>query len=399
MANNGLKSQGLATMWHKAPRRWGHPLHSLCSYLAMFPPTIPHVFVGWLTRPGDTVYDPFSGRGTTPLEACLMGRVGIGSDANPLAWLLTSAKVDPPSATAVAARLRELRLKRKRISPRNAPAEIRMLFSSDTLGQLLWLRQDLNLRRKTDRFLLAALAGGLHANADTMGRPRGLTVAMPNTFAMSPGYVAKYIARHRLVPPDVDVISFLEERTNTLCWPDECFRRGRGWLHAVETDLAWPAEVKRARLIFTSPPYLQVIKYGKYNWIRLWLLGLQGKAVDQQLFASSSLTRYIEFMKSAIGRLRAVLRDDGYMCMVIGDVRQGDRHMNLAKAVARHCLQGSDLRVLGAITDRIPVKHKVSRIWKGNIGRATKTDRILVLAGPRASEPAGVPDVNWAAQA
>jgi site-specific DNA-methyltransferase (adenine-specific) len=328
-----------------------------------------------------------------------MGRVGIGSDANPLAWLLTSAKVDPPSATAVAARLRELRLKRKRISPRNAPAEIRMLFSSDTLGQLLWLRQDLNLRRKTDRFLLAALAGGLHANADTMGRPRGLTVAMPNTFAMSPGYVAKYIARHRLVPPDVDVISFLEERTNTLCWPDECFRRGRGWLHAVETDLAWPAEVKRARLIFTSPPYLQVIKYGKYNWIRLWLLGLQGKAVDQQLFASSSLTRYIEFMKSAIGRLRAVLRDDGYMCMVIGDVRQGDRHMNLAKAVARHCLQGSDLRVLGAITDRIPVKHKVSRIWKGNIGRATKTDRILVLAGPRASEPAGVPDVNWAAQA
>ena len=103
------------------------------TYLAMFPPTIPHVFVTWLTRPGDTVYDPFSGRGTTPLEACLMGRVGIGSDANPLACLLTSAKVDPPSRTALAARLRELALRKKRLSPRNAPAEIRMLFSSGTL--------------------------------------------------------------------------------------------------------------------------------------------------------------------------------------------------------------------------------------------------------------------------
>ncbi len=395
MANSGLKSRGLVTMWHNAPRRWGHPLHSLCSYLAMFPPTIPHVFVAWLTRPGDTVYDPFSGRGTTPLEACLMGRVGIGSDANPLACLLTSAKVDPPSPIAVAARLRELRLKRRRLSPRNTPAEIRMLFSSDTLGQLLWLRQELHPRRRTDRFLLAVLAGALHANADTAGRPRGLTVAMPNTFAMSPGYVAKYIARHRLVPPDVDVISFLEERTGTLSWPDGSFRRGRGWMHAVETDLAWPADVKHARLIFASPPYLQVIKYGKYNWIRLWLLGLQGKAVDRELFATSSLTRYLAFMQSAICRLRGVLRDDGYMCFVIGDVRRGDRHMNLAKAVARHCVQGTDLRVVGTFTDRIPVKHKVSRIWKDNRGRATKTDRILVLGGPKALEPGRVPDVSW----
>src|SRR5438067_11586075 len=137
-------TSGLPAIWRAAPKRWGHRLHSLCSYLAMFPPTIPHVFVGWLTRPGDTVYDPFSGRGTTPLEACLMGRVGMGSDANPLAWLLTSAKVDPPSRTAFAARLRELRLKRRRLSPRKTPAEIRMLFSSDTLGQLLWLRQELH---------------------------------------------------------------------------------------------------------------------------------------------------------------------------------------------------------------------------------------------------------------
>src|SRR5207244_12565349 len=138
----------------------------------------------------------------------------------------------------------------------------------------------------------------------------------------------------------------------------------------------------------------QVIQYGKCKGIRILLLGLPGKAVDRQLCATSSLTRYLVCMQSAICRLRGVLRDDGYMCVVIGDVRRGDRHMNLAKAVARHCVQGTDLRVVGTFIDRIPVKHKVSRIWKDNRGRATKTDRILVLGGPQALEPGRVRDVS-----
>ena len=39
----------LAQRWRRASRRWGHPLHSLCSYFAMFPPQVPHVFIRWLT--------------------------------------------------------------------------------------------------------------------------------------------------------------------------------------------------------------------------------------------------------------------------------------------------------------------------------------------------------------
>ena len=67
---------GLPQRWRRDSRRSGHPLHSLCSYFAMFPPQVPHVFIHWLTEPGDVVYDPFAGRGTAPLEACRMARVG-----------------------------------------------------------------------------------------------------------------------------------------------------------------------------------------------------------------------------------------------------------------------------------------------------------------------------------
>ena len=62
------------------------------------------------SNPGDVVLDPFSGRGTTPLQACAEGRIGVGNDLNPFAHLLTAAKVEPPTEAEVRTRLISLRL-------------------------------------------------------------------------------------------------------------------------------------------------------------------------------------------------------------------------------------------------------------------------------------------------
>jgi hypothetical protein len=48
------------------------------------------------------------------------------------------------------------------------------------------------------------------------------------------------------------------------------------------------------------------------------------------------------------------------------------------------------------IEDKLPTDHKVSRIWKERHGRATKTDRILILAGPKARRLPQLPKINWA---
>jgi site-specific DNA-methyltransferase (adenine-specific) len=93
----------------------------MCSYMAMFPPSMPHVFIRWLTNPGDVVYDPFCGRGTTVLEACVLGRIGLGSDANPLAWVLSSAKADPPTMQALTDRIEQLRSINGRQDTRDEP--------------------------------------------------------------------------------------------------------------------------------------------------------------------------------------------------------------------------------------------------------------------------------------
>lgn len=390
-----VTSRRAVAQWRRAPRRWGHGLHSLCSYMAMFPPAVPHTFVEWLTDPGDVVYDPFSGRGTTPLEACLMGRVGLGSDMNPLAWVLTSAKVSPPDRRTLDRRLAELREGITALSIADEPHHVKMLFSRKTLGQLLWLREELDERRGVDRFILAVLLGVLHANADISGRPRGLTIAMPNTFSMSPRYVEKYIRDHRLEPPRVNVLDVLDHRLATVQLPDRLtFRRGAAWMQDATDPMPPPAGM-RANLIFTSPPYLRVILYGKFNWLRLWLLGRERKPVDQQLFTSSSLDRYLEFMTKVIRSMRAQVRNDGFACLVIGDVVDGDRELKLAKEVERHCVSGSGFVSMGVIADRLPVQHKVSRIWGDTKGQATRTDRVLMLAAPGARDPGPVPEIAW----
>jgi len=60
--------------WKHVPKPWGHPVPPMCSYLAMFPPRIPHYFIQRFTRCGDRVLDPFSGRSTTPTQACVEGQ-------------------------------------------------------------------------------------------------------------------------------------------------------------------------------------------------------------------------------------------------------------------------------------------------------------------------------------
>jgi len=348
----------------------------------MFPPQVPHVFVRWLTSPGDVVYDPFAGRGTAPMEACRLGRIGWGSDANPLAAALTSAKVDPPTFDELAERTQFLRSKFKRPSMVHVPDEIAMLYHDRVLAQLAWLRSTLNPGLRADRFIQATILGLLHANYDPGRKPRGLSISMPNTFSMSPNYVRAYIDRHGLVPPEVDVFDMVLEKAGRLALPGEDATRGKAWTQLAQRATHRRLRRRQAKLIFTSPPYLSVIKYGKYNWVRLWFLGEDPKEVDSRLVATGSPRRYLSFMSAVLGNLAPALDDDGYACLMIGDVRESDtgETTNLAERVWLHAARPLGWRKVAMITDTIPVEHKVSRIWKNNRGQATKTDRILVLA-------------------
>src|SRR5712691_7206483 len=128
-------------LWHTASPRWGHAMHTMCSYHGMFPAKVAHYFIQRYSRPGDVVLDPFSGRGTVPLQARVEGRRAISNDLNPLAYVLSRAKSSPPSWSAVEASLSNLekRYRRTAQSEPDVSSDIRMLYHPNTLRQIWYL--------------------------------------------------------------------------------------------------------------------------------------------------------------------------------------------------------------------------------------------------------------------
>src|SRR3989338_115680 len=375
-----LQLQSEECEWKELPKNMNHQLHTICSYMAMFPPSVPHYFITQYSKPGDIVLDTFSGRGTTVLEACLANRIGIGNDLNPLAYVLSKAKSNVPQKPRVYARISELERQFKscsNISLENEDPHIRMIFSDNTLKQLIFLKRRLTWKggnkSNVDTFIVALLLGIIHGGSEGY-----LSLQMPNTFSMSPNYVKNYIAKHGLKRPERNAFDLLRRKL------ERCYQRPyqRGLVYRQDARKMTRIKDGSINLIITSQPYTHVIRYGQFNWIRLWFLGEKGKEVDKELFFSQSVDKYCVFMSDVLREMSRVLKKNGKVVLVIGDVkdRTTKQTKNLAEIVWERCAAPLGFHLVKPIKgDVISGQTKVSRIWGTKKGKATKVDRILIL--------------------
>jgi hypothetical protein len=81
-------------------RRVQGATHRFYRYPARFSPTFVQAAIEHFTKPGDLVFDPFLGGGTTLVEAMRLGRAGVGSDINELAIFISQVKTSLLSETA-----------------------------------------------------------------------------------------------------------------------------------------------------------------------------------------------------------------------------------------------------------------------------------------------------------
>lgn len=73
-------------------RRVQGATHRFYRYPARFSPHFVQAAIEQFTKPGDLVFDPFVGGGTTLVEAMRLGRAGVGSDINELAIFISQVK-------------------------------------------------------------------------------------------------------------------------------------------------------------------------------------------------------------------------------------------------------------------------------------------------------------------
>jgi len=394
--DGGTTSSG--DLWHQVTSRWGHSMHSMCSYYGMFPAKVAHYFIQRYSDPGDVVLDPFSGRGTTPLQARVTGRRAIANDLNPLAFVLSRAKADPPSWERAIAFVDEVEREYKSTSARDVdvPPDIRMLYHDNTLRQLVFIRERLlsrPLRTWTDveSMLAGSLAGIMHGGWRRDGTSQFLSISMPNTFSMAPSYVAKYIRENNLQKLDQDVFERLRDKIARQYLDDVAGPDGDSHhLDASELMSGAALTTGSVDLVVTSPPYLQVVNYGASNWIRLWLLGIEDvsrdqgagrKTLDAALDHRHTYNSYAAFMLKTVLATQRALKPDGVLVIVIGDVAQpGKKPVPLAAKVWDGIETKTDMRLLDLIEDDLPTTRKVSRIWGDAKGQATNRDCALVLA-------------------
>lgn len=383
-------------------------IHQMTAYLAMFPPNLPYSLIKDYSKKGDIVYDPFCGRGTVVFESCRLGRIGVGNDLNPLAYILSKAKANLPKKDSIIKRINELEKNYTKPDVSNIADEIKMLFDIETtLPQLEYLKQTLSKKKKIDIFILAVLTGILHGKMRKDRTSIYCSIDMPNTFSMSPNYVKNFIQKHNLVPPKQNVFSLLKNRV------EKIFNIKQNYLEYQSLDSYVKGKVfnvdaieatkkveqsfgkNSVKLIITSPPYLKVINYGKYNWIRLWLLDKNEELVDkkvtlyhklqnQKLSDNMNLEEYSKYMFKLFNSWKNILRDDGYVFVVIGDVKYKNSTLNLAKITWENIekMGGCGLKLVDILEDNIESNGKqvkVTKIWGKKKGDATKIDRILIL--------------------
>lgn len=85
---------GLARAAHDRSRVQG-ATHRFYRYPARFSPLFVQAAIGQFTKPGDLVFDPFVGGGTSVVEAMRLGRDAVGFDINELALFISEVKTTP----------------------------------------------------------------------------------------------------------------------------------------------------------------------------------------------------------------------------------------------------------------------------------------------------------------
>jgi hypothetical protein len=247
-------------------------------YYAMFPTEFADKVIAKHTKKGDTVLDPFAGRGTTVFSAATQGRRGIGIEINPVGWVYARTKLAPAEMERVAARFEELGKSAEDYhdAADKLPLFFHRCFTRQVRKFLLAARDELDWKRAAvDCTAMALLLVNMHGKRDA-----SLSNQLRQTKSMSPDYAVAWWEEQDLVPPDVDPLAFMKkklqwryakgmpEKTDSRVYLGDSTRRLKDL-----TRKMGPRGMSPARLLLTSPPYYAITNYHYDQWLRLWLLG------------------------------------------------------------------------------------------------------------------------------
>lgn len=360
-------------------QRQGGSLHEI-SYRACFKPQLPRFFISLLTKKGDVVYDPFSGRGTTVIEAGLLGRSVVANDINPLSRVMTEPRFFPPDLAQVEKRLALIPKEGSR-----ADIDLSMFYHPATEQEIAALREYLLARKEAHRDDMVDRWIAMVATNRLTGHSKGFfsVYTLPPNQAVSPTSQEKINKKRRQVPEYRDTRQIILTKTKSLLRTltgDEQRNLARAGKSArlLSEDSRCTKEIPddSVHLTVTSPPFLDIVQYREDNWLRCWFNGLDEQAIGKRITMARTLEGWSSVMGQVFSELYRITTPGGYVAFEVGEVRK--RTVRLEEHVVPLGIHA------GFACDCILINQQVftktSNIWGvENNACGTNTNRIVVF--------------------
>lgn len=336
-------------------------IHALHWYPATYVSAIPGTLIGHLTSPGDTVLDPFCGSGTSGVEAIRLGRKYIGIDNNPVACLISSAKLYFPTIKAFEVEIDKIQLDATALLMRGGNKdhpridELMRWYHPQTLQEILAVLSA--IVNRPDGYLkdcfLAVLSSVLKSTS-SQGKHWGWVC---DNVRPKPDEIVYRSALINFVNASSQYLrnstsAFGEAYANDSSLTRALVRRRSRVLNGDSVELMQKRAAGSVDLIVTSPPYFGVADYVKsqrltYLWFDIpELAGRKLGFTDFEALRaresgarsnrsrSSSYSSYIDYMKRFFLSSSRILRDDGHLALVVGESASRQRTTEQLLALA-----------------------------------------------------------------
>ena len=354
-----------------ARQRQANRIHEV-SYRACFKPQLPAFFIERVTAENDLVYDPFMGRGTTPIEAALRGHIPYGNDTNPLSRAFVEPRINPPSIDEINRRLASIPWSDFRDIEHD---ELLVFYHPKTLAHIEGLRKWL-LEREN-----AAMVDQVDAwiRMVAINRLTGHSSGFFSVYTLPPNQ-AVTVERQRRInekreqePPIRDVPAIIAKKSRVLL-SQRLPSISISLFLTERSDHTPQIPDGSITLTVTSPPFLDVVDYESDNWLRCWFLGVNPKSV--KITQCRDVDDWQSFISATLVELARITRLGGHVAFEVGEVRNGT--VLLEERVVE-AAQGLRLELLGVMINQQKFT-KTSNCWGiSNNLRGTNSNRIALF--------------------
>ena len=357
-----------------AKQRQANSIHEI-SYRACYKPQLPRFFIDIFTEKGDTVYDPFAGRGTTLIEAALMGRNIVSNDVNPLSVILTKPRLNIPTIDEIEARLDEIEFESS-----EADIDVSMFFDKKTEYEIVSLKNRL-LDSDVDNWIRMVSTNRLTGHS--AGFFSGYT--LPPNQAASQKSQKLINARLEIVPPYKNTKEIILKKSKSLL--RNINSKLRKELKTINSTFSSLDSRKTSHiqndsinLTVTSPPFLNIVKYAADNWLRCWFNDIDASEVESRISLCRTVETWSEIMGSVFDELYRITIPGGWVAFEVGEVNNGK--IKLDEHVVPLGLEAGF--VCAGVMVNSQDFTKTSNIWGvNNMKIGTNTNRIVLFHKPK----------------